>query len=290
MHMLSLGRSLLLVTLLAGGLATAVSAQDEMPEGVSLVVFANGIAPVVPPEADQIMLVKLTMTSGSTLPLEADAHSVSLMAVREGELRGTLDTAIEMSRADAEPGQTEEAAAGTEFTLATGDSALIPADAVGEITPTAAGATALVLMAAPSASDDGDAYVAPEGVTYTPLAAGDTPELQAGALFWLGQFTLQPGASFPGQAQPGAELGAGTAGEFTMKTTGGPGSIVLRDFSNSVMAGKEPEIADETAGDTVTFGAGDAVYFPDGNTVDISNAGSTEAITLFGGVGPLPAE
>jgi hypothetical protein len=49
-------------------------------------------------------------------------------------------------------------------------------------------------------------------------------------------------------------------------------------------------VAEETASDTITFGPGDAVYFPDGNTVDISNAGSTEAITLFGGVGPLPAE
>ena len=290
MHVLSLGRSLLLVTLLAGGLATAVSAQDEMPEGVSLVVFANGIAADVPQEADQILLVKLTMSAESTLPFAPEADTISLLAVREGELHGKLDTSIELGRANAEPGQTEEAAAGTDFTLATGDSALIPADVAGEITPGAAGATALMLMAAPAASDDGDAHVAPEGVTYTPLAAGDTPELHEGALFWLGQFTLQPGASFPGQAQPGAELGAGIAGEFTMKTTGGPGSIVLRDFSNSVMAGKEPEVADETAGDTVTFGAGDAVYFPDGNTVDISNAGSTEAITLFGGVGPLPAE
>jgi hypothetical protein len=139
-------------------------------------------------------------------------------------------------------------------------------------------------------SDDGNAGVAPEGVTFTPLAAGDTPELDEGALFWLGQFTLQPGATFPGQAQPGAELGAGTAGEFTMKTTGGPGFVVLRDFTRSVLAGEQPSVAEETAGDTVTFGTGDAVYFPDGNTVDISNAGATEAITLFGGVGPLPAE
>lgn len=290
MHVLSLGRNLLLVTLLAGGLATAVSAQDEMPKGVSLVVFANGIAAEVPQEADQILLVKLTMSAEARLPFAPEAHTVSLLAVREGELHGKLDTSIELGRANAEPGQTEEAAAGTDFTLATGDSAMIPADAAGEITPGPAGATALALMAAPTAADDGVASVAPEGVTSAPLAAGDTPELQAGALFWLGQFTLQPGASFPGQAQPGAELGAGIAGEFTMKTTGGPGSIVLRDFSNSVVAGKEPEIANETAGDTVTFGAGDAVYFPDGNTVDISNAGSTEAITLFGGVGPLPAE
>jgi quercetin dioxygenase-like cupin family protein len=122
------------------------------------------------------------------------------------------------------------------------------------------------------------------------LAAGNTPKLEEGALFWLGQFTLQPGASFPGQAQPGAELGAGTAGEFTMKTTGGPGFVVLRNFSSSVLAGEQPEVAEETADDVITFGPGDAVYFPDGNTVDISNAGTTEAITLFGGVGPLPAE
>jgi quercetin dioxygenase-like cupin family protein len=271
-------------------MATAVSAQDEMPEGVSLDVFANGIAAEVPQAADQILLVELSMQAGSSLPLEPDAQTVSLVAVREGELSGKLETAIQIGRADAEPGQTEEAAAGTEFTLATGDSALIPADAVGAMTSGENPVSALLLVAAPSMSDDGNAGVAPEGVTFTPLAAGDTPELDEGALFWLGQFTLQPGATFPGQAQPGAELGAGTAGEFTMKTTGGPGFVVLRDFTRSVLAGEQPSVPEETAGDTVTFGTGDAVYFPDGNTVDISNAGATEAITLFGGVGPLPAE
>ncbi|MDQ2653046.1 MAG: hypothetical protein M3Z20_08370 [Chloroflexota bacterium] len=290
MRLFTLGRGLLLGALIVGGIASVVSAQDEMPEGVSLDVFANGIAAEVPAEADQILLVELTMKAGSALPLEADAQTVSLVAMRDGELSGKLKTAIQIGRADAEPGQTEEVAAGTEFTLAAGDSALVPAGAAGEMTSGENPVTALLLVAAPGASDNGNAGVAPEGVTFTPLAAGDTPELEEGALFWLGQFTLQPGASFPGQAQPGAELGAGTSGEFTMKTTGGPGFVILRDFSESVLAGEQPEVAEETAGDTVTFGAGDAVYFPDGNTVDISNAGSTEAITLFGGVGPLPAE
>ncbi len=290
MRLFTLGRGLLLGALIVGGIASVVSAQDEMPEGVSLDVFANGIAAEVPAEADQILLVELTMKAGSALPLEADAQTVSLVAMRDGELSGKLKTAIQIGRADAEPGQTEEVAAGTEFTLAAGDSALVPAGAAGEMTSGENPVTALLLVAAPGASDNGNAGVAPEGVTLTPLAAGDTPELEEGALFWLGQFTLQPGASFPGQAQPGAELGAGTSGEFTMKTTGGPGFVILRDFSESVLAGEQPEVAEETAGDTVTFGAGDAVYFPDGNTVDISNAGSTEAITLFGGVGPLPAE
>ncbi len=290
MRLFTVGRSLLLGVLIAAGLATAVSAQDGMPEGVSLEVFANGIAAEVPQEADQILLIELSMMANSTLPLEPDAQTVSLVAVREGELSGMLDTPVEIGRADAEPGQTEQAAAGTEFSLASGDSALIPAGAVGEISTGDNSASALVLVAAPFTSDAGNADVVPEGVTFSPLAAGDTPELDEGALFWLGQFTLQPGAAFPGQAQPGAELGAGSAGEFTMKTTGGPGFVVLRDFAQSVQAGEQPEVAEAATGDTVTFGAGDAVYFPDGNTVDISNAGSTEAITLFGGVGPLPAE
>lgn len=290
MRLFTRGRSLLLGALIVGGIAGPVSAQDEMPEGVSLEVFANGIAVEVPQEADQILLVALTMEAGAALPLEPDAQTVSLVAVREGELSGKLETPIEIGRADAEPGQTEEAASGTEFTLAAGDSALIPAGAVGEMTAGDTPLSALLLVTAPGMSDDGNAGVAQEGVTFTPLAAGDTPELEEGALFWLGQFTLQPGASFPGQAQPGAELGAGTSGEFTMKTTGGPGFVILRDFTASVSAGEQPAVTEGTTGDTVTFSAGDAVYFPDGNTVDISNAGSTEAITLFGGVGPLPAE
>lgn len=290
MRLFTLGRRLLLASLILGSVATAVSAQDEMPEGVTLDVFANGIATEVPEEADQILLIELTMMAGAELPLEPDAQTVSLVAVREGELTGKLDMPLQIGRADAEPGQTEEAAAGDEFTLSAGDSALVPAGAVGEFSSGDDLVSALMLVAAPFRSDDGNADVVPDGVTYTPLAAGDTPQLDEGALFWLGQFTLQPGAAFPGQAQPGAELGAGTEGEFTMKTTGGPGFVVLRDFTKSVLAGEQPTVAEESAGDTITFGAGDAVYFPDGNTVDISNAGSTEAITLFGGVGPLPAE
>lgn len=289
MRLFTLARSLLLGALIAGGVSTA-SAQDEMPEGVSLEVFANGIAAAVPKEANQFLLVELTMTAGAQLPVDPGAQSVTLLAVREGELSGDLDTPIEIGRADAEPGQTEAAAADAAFTLSAGDSALVPAGAGGEISAGDDPVTALMLVAIPFMSDDADARVAPAGVTFTPLAMGDTPELNDGALFWLGEFTLQPGASFPGQAQPGAELGAGTAGEFTMKTTGGPGFVVLRDFTQSVLAGEQPAVAEETAGDTITFGVGDAVYFPDGNTVDISNAGTTEAVTLFGGVGPLPAE
>lgn len=290
MRLFTVGRSLLLGALILAGVGTTVSAQDEMPEGVVLDVFANGIATEVPQEADQIFLNELNMLANSTLLLEPDAQSVSLLAVRDGELTGNLDTSIQIGRADAEPGQTEEAAAATEFTLAAGDSALIPAGAVGDLKSGDNAASALMLVAAPATSAEGDVDDAPEGIILVPLAAGNTPDLDEGALFWLGQFTLQPGASFPGQAQPGAELGAGTSGEFTMKTTGGPGFMVLRDFSTSVLAGEQAEVADDTAGDTITFGPGDAVYFPDGNTVDISNAGSTEAITLFGGVGPLPAE
>ena len=290
MRLFTLGRSLLLGALIAGGIATTVSAHAEMPEGVSLEVFANGIAADVPKEANQFLLVELSMTAGATLPVDPNAQSVTLLAVRDGELSGQLDTPVEIGRADAEPGQTEETAAEAEFTLSAGDATLVPAGAGGEVAAGENPVTALMLVATPYMSDDAEAQVAPEGVTFTPLAMGDTPELNEGALFWLGQFKLQPGASFPGQAQPGAELGAATAGEFTMKTTGGPGFVVLRDFTQSVLAGELPAIAEEAAGDTITFGAGDAVYFPDGNTVDISNAGTTEAITLFGGVGPLPAE
>lgn len=290
MRWFTLGRSLLLGAIILSGVATTVFAQDAMPEGVVLDVFANGIAPEVPQEADQILLIELNLLADSTLPVEPDAQTVSLVSVREGELTGTLDTSIQIGRADAAPGQTEEAAANSQFTLAAGDSALIPAGAVGEIKSGDTYSSALMLVAAPSMSDDGNVENLPQGVIFVPLAAGNTPELEEGALLWLGEFTLQPGATFPGQAQPGAELGAATAGEFTMKTTGGPGSVVLRNFTHSVLNGEEPEVADATTDNTVTFGAGDAVFFPDGNTVDISNAGSTEAITLFGGIGPLPAQ
>lgn len=291
MRVFSPGRSLLISALLIFGVVTAAPAQEEMPEGVTLDVFANGVAAEVPQSADQILLVDLTMQPGSVLPLEPDDQLVALVAVREGELEAKLDTPVQVNRAGAAPDAPEDAAAGTAFTLAAGDSALIPAGAVGEVKPGAAVLSALVFLAAPFTSDDGNANVMPQGVTFTPLAAGDTPDLGAGGGFiWLGEFRLEPGAVFPGQAQPGAELGAGTAGEFTIKTTGGPGFIVLTDFTRSVLAGESPQVTEGTTDHTVTFGVGDAVFFPDGNTVDISNEGETEAVTLFGGIGPLPSE
>ncbi|MCA9880091.1 MAG: hypothetical protein KC442_19990 [Thermomicrobiales bacterium] len=285
------GRGLLLAALLAFGMATPALAQEQLPEGVTLDVFASGVAADVPQSADQILLVELTMQPGAVLPLEPDDQIVSLVAIREGELEGKLDAPVQINRAGAAPEAAEQATAGTLFTLAAGDSALIPAGAVGEVRPGDAVMSALVFLAAPATSDDGNANVMPQGVTFTPLAAGETPDLgTSGGYIWLGEFKLEPGAMFPGQAQPGAELGAGTAGEFTVKTTGGPGFVVLRDFTRSVLAGESPQVTEETSDDTVTFGADDAVFFPDGNTVDISNEGSTEAVTLFGGIGPLPTE
>lgn len=290
MRFFTLGRSLVLGALLLAGVAAPALAQDGMPEGVTLAVFANGIAAEVPAEASQIVLLEVGWQANAVWPVEPDAQAVALVAVRTGELTGALDTAIEIGRHDAEPGQTEQVAAKSAFTLEEGDSALVPAGAVGELKAGDAAASALLFVAAPGMRDDGDAADMPAGVVVTPLAAGDTPKLDGPALIWLGQFTLQPGAMFPGQAQPGAELGAGTAGEFTMKTTGGPGSVVLKDFATAAAHGEQPEVTEATVGDTVTFGAGDAVFFPDGNTVDISNAGDTDAITLFGGIGPLPAQ
>ncbi|MFT4037928.1 MAG: hypothetical protein QM692_07085 [Thermomicrobiales bacterium] len=291
MRIFTLGRSLLLGALVLAGVAAPAFAQDGMPEGVTLEVFANGIAASVPQEASQILLLEVGWQPEATWPVTPDAQAVALVAVRTGELTGTLDTDIEIGRHDAAPGQTEEVAAKSAFTLAEGDSALVPAGAVGELKAGDAATSALLFVAAPAMRDNGDDMAdMPEGVTVTPLAAGDTPKLDGPALIWLGQFTLKPGAAFPGQAQPGAELGAGTAGEFTMKTTGGPGVVVLKDFATAAAKGEQPEVTETKVGDTVTFGPGDAVFFPDGNTVDISNEGDTDAITLFGGIGPLPAE
>lgn len=284
---------LLLAAMLGLGISVPALAQEPLPAGVSLDIAANAVIERVPEHLDQTVLYRLELAPEAIFPIEPAQDGIALAEVTQGEMSATVDAPLPVSRANAEPGEVEEAPAGEAITLEPGDSALFGTELTGELRAVGAEATTLLVLEAISPTDAGDEEPSPlpEGVTVEFLATGATPDLDEGAiLLWIGEFALEPGTTFAGQAQPGVEIASGLAGTFTMAPTDGPGLTVLRQFVETARTGENPTIEQAATGDIVTFSGGDAVYFPDGNLVDISNEGDIPAIALFGGIGPAPNE
>ena len=134
----------LLLGLLATGLAPAVHAQDgatpaaeefPLPEGVSAEFLAFGTATDVP-GVGELALFRLTFEPGAALPLDPNDPSTALVVVEQGELTIELDAAVTVVRAPEEgqfPTDFEEVEAGEGFTLAEGDSAVVPGNVRGEV-------------------------------------------------------------------------------------------------------------------------------------------------------------
>lgn len=283
--------SLALTLLLLGQASIVASAQDAMPPGVTLDVIANGMVASLPDDADQMLLMRFVIEPGATIPVEPDSSRVALFETEHGEITVTVDGEASISRATAEPGVTETMAADTPFTLQPGDAATFPAGLKGELQNAGEDSvTLLVLFTAPDMSDDDNMMTPPEGLTVDFLAVGQVPDVgDDGALLWIGRFTLDPGATFPGQSQPGAEVGSGELGVFTMTPTSGTGLTIWRKFPIAMMSGMEPNVEEIAVGQSTTFGAGDATYFGDGS-VDLGNDGDVSATVIFGGIGPAPSE
>lgn len=273
-------------------LSGPVLAQEQLPEGVTLDIAANAVIESLPDGLDQLVLYRMSLASETRFPIEPGQDGVALVEVEAGTLTANAAAELQISRAGAEPGSIEAAPAGEDLTLEPGDSVLVPDDLTGELRNEGEDEVSLLVLEAVSPTDAGDEepMTPPAGVAVTLLASGATPELgDDPVLFWIGEFALEPGAAFPGVAQPGVEIAAGLAGAFTMRPMVGPGFTVSRQGEVPVEAAAAPEATPGTVGEPVTFGAGDAVYFPDGNAVDISNEGDSPAIAIFGGIGPAPS-
>ena len=122
------------------------SAEEFAPEGVTFEPLGFGTAEELPTAPVDLVLVRFTIDPGAGFPLEADDPSVALAYVESGALAVRADAPIRVTRAAtiaafATPGaveegavpEPEEVAAGTEFTLEAGDSAVFPPHVVGEI-------------------------------------------------------------------------------------------------------------------------------------------------------------
>ena len=137
----------LVFTLLASqGMNPSTSAQDatpptdqqaDAPEGVSFVTLASGSIEVLSPGTANIVLGRIRLAPGATVPFDPTDPTVDLVFVAGGTLTFRVDAPMTVARGVSAgtpvPTEPEEIAAGTEFTMSDGDSALFPPNATGEV-------------------------------------------------------------------------------------------------------------------------------------------------------------
>jgi quercetin dioxygenase-like cupin family protein len=137
----------LVFTLLASqGMNPSTSAQDATPpsdqqagapEGVTFVTLASGTIDVLSPGTANIAFGRVRVAPGATVPFDPTDPSVDLVYIGSGTLTLRVDAPMSVARAAQAgtpvPMEPEDIAAGTEFTMGEGDSALFPPNASGEL-------------------------------------------------------------------------------------------------------------------------------------------------------------
>ena len=108
----------------------------ELPEGVSFEGLGYGTTEELPAAPADLSLFRFGLEPGASFDLDPEA-SVALVYVEEGALTFVVDDEITVLRAAGEgtpfPEETETVAAGEEFVLEEGDSAVFPAGGGGEV-------------------------------------------------------------------------------------------------------------------------------------------------------------
>lgn len=158
---------------------------------------------------------------------------------------------------------------------------------IGGVVTGWAGSNARAQEGTPSAED-----FAPEGVTFVPVAFGTADELPATpADFILARFILEPGASFPIEANdPSAALVSIESGAITIQVD--VPMTVTRAATITAFATPEVDESsvpppEEIAADTeFTLEVGDSAFFPGSITGEVRNDGQETAVALLAIIGP----
>lgn len=138
------------------------------PEGVSFTPLGFGMAEQLPSTPADFVLIRLGLDPGASFPVDASDPSIALVVVESGTLTIQVEAPISVTRAatiaafatpgvdeSAIPGP-EEIAAGTEFTMEAGDSAVFPPSIPGEVRNDGqVEAVALVALIEPQGGDAG---------------------------------------------------------------------------------------------------------------------------------------
>ena len=117
------------------GAQAGTPAPGGPPPGLTFETLAFGMAATVPPAPAILVMDRITLAPGASLPGAANDPNLSLFYVEQGTLTARADAPVSVIRgaalttALATPGTMpapEEVAAGTAVTLAAGDSAVFP--------------------------------------------------------------------------------------------------------------------------------------------------------------------
>jgi hypothetical protein len=138
--------SLVLAIVGSQGMSLSTLAQDATPpsgeqagapEGVSMVTLASGTIEVLAPGTANLVLGRIRLAPGATLPFDPTDPSVDLVYMTGGTLTFRIDAPMTVARGvktgTPVPAEPEAIPANTEFTLTDGDSALFPPSAGGEV-------------------------------------------------------------------------------------------------------------------------------------------------------------
>jgi hypothetical protein len=136
---------LLIVLLTLLGSLGSAAAQDATPpseqaagtpEPATFRAVAAGLIEVLAPSTANVVLGRISLAPGASIPFDPADPSALLVYMATGELTFRVEVAMTVARgpaAGATPTPPEEVAANTEFTLREGDSALFPGAMAGEV-------------------------------------------------------------------------------------------------------------------------------------------------------------
>ena len=113
----------------------ATPAGEAPPEGATFRTLAAGSVEVLSPSTANLVLGRLSLNAGSSIPFDPEDPSAILFYVATGELTFRVDVPMTVARAGTEgtPTPPEDVTADTEFTLSEGDSAIFPGSMTGEV-------------------------------------------------------------------------------------------------------------------------------------------------------------
>jgi hypothetical protein len=135
---------LVVVLTLLGGLAPAAAQEATptaeqaagTPEPATFRPLAAGLIEVLAPSTANVVLGRMSLAPGASIPFDPTDPSAILVYMANGELTFRVDVSMSVARAGGgagTPTPPEEIAADTEFTLREGDSALFPGAMAGEV-------------------------------------------------------------------------------------------------------------------------------------------------------------
>ena len=136
--------ALLIVVLALLGSLAPTAAQDATPpsepaagtpEPATFRALAAGLIEVLEPSTANVVLGRISLAPGASIPFDPDDPSAILVYMASGELTIQVDVPMAVARAAGAgtPIPPEAVAADTEFTLREGDSALFPGTMTGEV-------------------------------------------------------------------------------------------------------------------------------------------------------------